>query len=93
VDVAPVARATDGCSGADLRLLCEEATELAFEESVQQATVRPITAAHLHRALRGLRPSTPAWFELAQSVATFANQAGEYDDLLQYLSRARRRRG
>jgi SpoVK/Ycf46/Vps4 family AAA+-type ATPase len=93
MDLSRLAAATDGFSGADLRLVCEDATELALEDSVNAGAVRPITAAHLEQARSGISPSTGSWFELARTVATFANQNGEYDELLEYLQRPRRRRG
>jgi hypothetical protein len=43
----------------------------------------------LTAALKEVRPSTGAWFATARNVAEFANEHGEYDELLTYLKRTR----
>jgi hypothetical protein len=43
----------------------------------------------LKLALRGVKPSTNAWFDTARNFALFANEGGVYDDLLDYLKRKR----
>jgi SpoVK/Ycf46/Vps4 family AAA+-type ATPase len=85
VDVGDIAKRTDGWSGADLRLLCTAAAELALHDSVERGTARPIEHADLRAALKDIRPSTRPWFETARNYASFANQAGEYDELLAYM--------
>ena len=89
IDVKKLARATDGYSGADLRLLCEAAAELAMEASLAAGTPRPITMADMTRALAEVTPSTRPWFEVARNYALFSNESGAYDDLLSYLRKAR----
>ena len=84
-----VARATDGYSGADLRLVCETAAELAMEASIASGKPRPIGMADLERALRDVRPSTGPWFEVARNFVLFANESGIYDDLLAHLRKLR----
>ena len=46
---------------------------------------RPILQADLERAVKEVRPSTGAWFEVAKNFAQFANEGGRYDDLLDYM--------
>jgi SpoVK/Ycf46/Vps4 family AAA+-type ATPase len=92
LDVAPVAKATEGWSGADLVLLCDAATELAMERSVEKGAVDPVNARDLAAALRASRPSTDAWFDVARNVAVYANESGDYDELAAHLSRRRPRR-
>lgn len=87
VDLGPLAARTDGYSGADLRLLCEAASEMAMEASLEAGTARPITTTDLQRAMTDVRPSTRPWFEVARNYVLFANETGEYDDLLAYLRR------
>ena len=90
-DLRRIARATDGFTGADLALLCEQATETALAASMQSGTVHPIADADLDAALRTITPSTGGWFETAGNFATYANETGEYDELIAYLKRRRRR--
>jgi SpoVK/Ycf46/Vps4 family AAA+-type ATPase len=85
LNVSSLAERTEGFSGADLRLVCESATETALEDSVRSGQARPITAMDLALAIQGLRPSTRAWFDMAKNYAMFANDDGAYDDLLTYM--------
>ncbi len=85
VDVARMARQTQGCSGADLVHVVETASEEALQESVRTGDLRPITQAHLDRARAQVTPSTRAWFAVAHNYALYANDGGQYDDLLAYI--------
>lgn len=85
LDVRAVVKRTGGYSGADLVSVCEVATELALEDSIRDGVVRPITSGDLVRAVKQVKPSTRPWFEIAYNYATFANEGGQYDDLLSYI--------
>ena len=85
LDFSALARRTDGFSGADLAHLCETATELAMEASINSGNVRPIDMSDFDRALKQVRPSTPSWFETVRNFVLFANESGLYDDLLAYM--------
>ncbi|HLI57853.1 MAG TPA: AAA family ATPase [Actinomycetota bacterium] len=85
LDFGKLAEATPGYSGADLRLVCESASELALEESMRKGAPRPIEARDFDGALREVAPSTRPWFEVARNYAQFANEGGAYDDLLAYM--------
>jgi SpoVK/Ycf46/Vps4 family AAA+-type ATPase len=85
VDVTRLARRTDGCSGADLVHVVEAASEAALQESVRTGAMRPITQRQLERACDEVQPSTRAWFGVAHNYALYANEGGQYDDLLAYI--------
>lgn len=89
LDYHRLAAATEGYSGADLRLVCESAAELALQDSMASGTARPINMADLERARREVQPSTRPWFEVARNYALFSNEGGAYDDLLAYMRRHR----
>jgi len=89
IDTKKLARKTDGFSGADLRLVCESAAEIALEASIASGTARAIESDDVERALRDVKPSTRPWFEVAKNYAMFANEGGTYDDLLAYMRRNR----
>jgi AAA+ superfamily predicted ATPase len=91
VDLADLAARTDGYSGADLRLICESAAEHALADSIATGTARPIGPDDLARALGEVRPSTGPWFDSARNYALYANEGGEYDELLRYVKRRRPR--
>ena len=82
IDLKSVARLTQGYSGADLRLVCESAAELALEASIESGTPRAIDGDDMGRAIKDVKPSTRPWFEVAKNYAMFANADGTYDDLL-----------
>ena len=95
-DLRRVAEATDGFSGADLALVCEQATERAMADSIKQGTIRPISQGDLVDAVRSVHPSIGPWLETARNFATYSNDSGIYDELIDYLKRgstSRWRRG
>jgi AAA+ superfamily predicted ATPase len=85
VKLGSLAERTEGFSGADLRLLCEGAAEMALEDSLASGTARAINMRDLERELKQIQPSTRPWFETARNYALFANDGGAYDDLLAYM--------
>lgn len=85
VDIAKIAQQTDGFSGADLKFLCQQATENALEKALQTGNTAPISQADFVAALPSVKPSTRPWFETARNYAMFANDGGSYDDLLSYI--------
>jgi AAA+ superfamily predicted ATPase len=89
IDLRKLAGRTAGLSGADLAHLCDTATERALVDSARTGTVRLIGMADLEAALPEVRPSTGPWFESARNVALFANEGGQYDDLLAYMKKHR----
>jgi SpoVK/Ycf46/Vps4 family AAA+-type ATPase len=89
-DLRPLAKATEGFSGADLALACEQATEAAMEVSMESGTVQPITKRQLTEAIQSIRPSIGEWLETARNYALYSNDSGTYDELATYLKRRRR---
>jgi SpoVK/Ycf46/Vps4 family AAA+-type ATPase len=89
VDLKPLAKRTEGYSGADLAHVCETAAERAMTDSVRSGHVRGIRQDDLTAAVAEVRPSTGPWLEIARNVAQFANESGTYDDLLVYLKKRR----
>jgi SpoVK/Ycf46/Vps4 family AAA+-type ATPase len=89
LDLRRIVAATEGLSGADLALICDHATERAMEASMAAGSVRPIRQSDLTEAVKAARPSVEPWMETARNFATYANQAGAYDELLAYLKKRR----
>jgi len=88
-EIPKLAARTRTYSGADLAHLGETTAEAAMEESMETGELRPISAKDLQRALKETKPSTRAWFEVAYNYAMFANEGGQYDDLLAYIKEHR----
>lgn len=89
VELRRIVKATDGFSGADLKHLCDTASERALLDSARSGTARMIEQRDMDGALREVRPSTGPWMQTARNVAQFANDDGEYDDLLAWLKQKR----
>jgi AAA+ superfamily predicted ATPase len=85
VDVGKLARRTDGYSGADLVHVVETAAEAALAESVKTGAMHPIGQRALEQAVAATPPSTRAWFAIAHNYALYANEGGQYDELLTYI--------
>lgn len=84
-DPAAVAKWTEGFSGADLKAVFDQATEMALTEAMRKGTMVPVTGKMLAKAAKDVKPSTKKWFESAKNHALYANQSGFYDDILTYL--------
>ncbi len=89
IDLARLARQTDGYSGADIAHICETAAERALMDSVRLGEPRMIGPDDLEGAIGEVKPSLGAWFDTARNVALFANEGGTYDDLAAYLRKRR----
>jgi AAA+ superfamily predicted ATPase len=85
IELASLARITDGYSGADIAHICESAAELALLDSARSGQPRMIGQDDLTAAAAQVRPSLGPWFESARNVALYANESGAYDDLASYL--------
>src|SRR5271157_5680781 len=89
IDLAKLAKSTDGYSGADIAHVCETAAERALMDSVRRGEPRMIGTPDLEAAIAEVKPSLGAWFDVARNVALFANEGGTYDDLAAYLRKRR----
>ncbi len=89
INLAEVAKRTDGFSGADLAHICDSATQLAMADSLSSGQIRPVRMSDIDTALTQIRPSTGPWFDTARNVVEFSNRDGTYDALAKYLRRHR----
>jgi SpoVK/Ycf46/Vps4 family AAA+-type ATPase len=90
LNLARVAKSTEGMSGADLALICEQGTEVAMEQSMNTGQLQPINQQHLEDAAHSVRPSIGEWLETARNYALYGNESGSYDELAAYLRKRRR---
>jgi hypothetical protein len=56
-----------------------------MQRAIASGTAGPVRSSDLDAARRETSPSTAAWFKLAYNFAAFANDGGEYDELLAYI--------
>ena len=85
IDVAGLARDTSGFSGADLKNLVESAVDEAIQASIERGEEVPVADAHLRAALREVKPTTAEWLTTARNYARYANEGGQYDEVLRFL--------
>jgi transitional endoplasmic reticulum ATPase len=84
-DAAAIARKTSGFSGADLEHVVELASDVAIDASLKEGRETPILQKHLEEALGDARPTTLEWLTTARNYARYANEGGQYDEVLNFL--------
>ncbi len=87
VDLRALADKTSGWSGADLENIVETAADEAIAESLETGAEVPIRQEHLLQAMRDLRPTTSEWLATARNYARYANESGQYDEVLEFLDK------
>jgi SpoVK/Ycf46/Vps4 family AAA+-type ATPase len=84
-----IAAQTELFSGADLAQLVEQATERAVADALRSGDLRPVRLADFQLALKERKASTTEWLRRSRNYVNFANQDGFYDDLSQFLEKAK----
>lgn len=87
IDVDFLAANTGAFSGADLRYLVEAAVDEAIDASIAAEREVPLSDGHLRGALKRVKPTTLEWLTTARNYARYANESGQYDDVLAFLAK------
>jgi SpoVK/Ycf46/Vps4 family AAA+-type ATPase len=90
IDLAALAKASDGLSGADISYVCEVAAERALTESALSGVTRFISMNDVTTALSEVTPSISSWLDSARNVVLFGDSDGTYAELKTYLKKAKR---
>ena len=85
--IAEIAQKTSSFSGADLRNLVESAVDEAIDASIEAGEEMPIRQRHLMMALREVKPTTLEWLTTARNYARYANEGGQYNEVLEFLKK------
>lgn len=85
VDFEAVAAKTDRYSGADLKAVVDRAIEAKLDDAIQSGVPEPLVTKDLLKATKAQKPTTSEWFATAKNYVLYANDAGLYDDLKDYL--------
>lgn len=85
IDFAFIARSTSGYSGADLKNIVEIASDTAIEATIDRGEEVPIEDAFLKEALGLAKSTTMEWLTTAKNYARYANDGGQYNDVLDFL--------
>ncbi|HEY5756380.1 MAG TPA: AAA family ATPase [Steroidobacter sp.] len=92
LQLGEIAELTPGFSGADLRDLVESAVDEAIEVSIAGGREVPVTIEHVRTALKSAKSTTNEWLTTARNYARYANEGGQYDDVLEFLEQHGQRR-
>ncbi|HEY3799302.1 MAG TPA: ATP-binding protein, partial [Caulobacteraceae bacterium] len=87
LDMERYATATSGFSGADLLNLVETAIDLAIDDSLSADTPEPLSRKHFDGAMSEVKPTTAEWLSTARNYAKYANDGGQYDEVLSFLGK------
>jgi transitional endoplasmic reticulum ATPase len=87
LDLARLAAKTQGFSGADLEHLVETAADVAIARALDSEVETTIQQKDLEAALDEVKPTALEWLTTARNYARYANEAGQYDDVLAWLSK------
>jgi transitional endoplasmic reticulum ATPase len=85
LDLDFIVQRTQGFSGADLSHVVETASDLAIERSLDAGTESPLRDEDLKAALREVKPTVLEWLTTARNYARYANEGGQYDEVLEFL--------
>lgn len=90
VELATLAKATPGFSGADIAYVCELAAELALQASVASGVPRMIGMGDLSAALAEVPASTVVWLNTARNFVEYGQEDPAFDELRRYLKKSKR---
>ncbi|MDX2109691.1 MAG: AAA family ATPase [Verrucomicrobiota bacterium] len=85
MDVRKTAEKTAHYSGADLKGVIETAIEGKLRAAMKTGKIEPLNHKDILDAASKIKPSTREWFSTARNHALYANQSGQYDEILQYM--------
>jgi SpoVK/Ycf46/Vps4 family AAA+-type ATPase len=85
VDVAKLAKASKDFSGADITAVIDIAIEGKLEAALAEGVPKPLSTKDLLEACKIHRSSIKEWFSTAKNFALYANESGQYDEILSYL--------
>lgn len=86
LNLSGIAESTSAFSGADLKNLVETAVDAAIEDSMTAGHETPVTDKHLLSALGQVKPTISEWLTTARNYARYANDGGQYDEVLEFLA-------
>ncbi|MCR9098702.1 MAG: AAA family ATPase [bacterium] len=85
LNYSKLVKKTGDFSGADLEAIIDRAIEGKLEEAIRKGIPEPLQTQDLEQAIKKHRATTKEWFSTAKNYALFANEAGIYDEILDYL--------
>jgi transitional endoplasmic reticulum ATPase len=86
INYQKLVKRTNGFSGADLEAVIDKAIESKLADAMKKGIPEPISGQDLEKAVKHHKATTKEWFSTAKNYALFANEAGIYDEILEYLN-------
>lgn len=90
IDVGKLAAQTPLFTGADLKSLCERASERALGRSIETGKIHPVSQEDFERELKQMQTSASEWLATARNYARYSNEGGHYDELVEFLKKVKR---
>jgi SpoVK/Ycf46/Vps4 family AAA+-type ATPase len=84
IDYAKLAAVSKGFSGADIEAAVEQCIEETLSEAMRLGRQIPLTQKSLAHSAGKVKSSCAEWFATAKNYATYANESGVYDDVIEY---------
>ena len=76
-------------SGADIAQVVDQAVERAVSDAIRSGELRPVNSTDFQLALKSRNPTTLEWLRRSRNYVNFANKDGYYDDLADFLKKAK----
>lgn len=86
INFTQLASLTAGLSGADIKSICEKATDIPLKESLKNNNRRPITMQDVHQAIKQTDSVMKQWFNQARSQVRQSGLEESFKDLLEKAS-------
>jgi len=90
IPVEKIARLAQLFTGADLKSLCERASEEALSRSLESGKVHPVSLADFEKELKKMNGSASEWLSTARNYSRYSNESGQYDELVDFLKKIKR---
>ena len=87
MDLDYFSKQTSGYSGADINNLIETASDYAIEASLDNEKEIPLNKDFMANALKEVKPTTMDWLTTARNYARYANESGQYNEVLDFLKK------
>jgi len=87
INYSKVAKNLKEFSGADIQAVIDVAIEGKLVKAMETGIPEPLATKDLLDAAKKQRATTVDWFQTAKNYAMFANQAGLYDGILNYMNK------
>lgn len=84
-----LAKKMDHFSGADIAQVVDQAVERAVSDAIRTGDLRPVDHKDFQVALKSRKPTTMEWLRRSKNYVNFANKDGYYDDLADFLKKAK----